>query len=314
MPKQLPVVLFLLLAAATLLPWVSPAVALGTGIAFGLVLGNPFPKQTAKVSGLLLKGSVVGLGFGITLPVVLEAGASGVWITAGGIVLTLAAGLLIGKLFKVEQTTSRLISAGTAICGGSAIAAVGPALGARPESMGVALATVFVLNGVALYLFPPIGHALGLTQQQFGTWAAIAIHDTSSVVGAAATYGPQALALATVLKLTRALWIIPLALLAALVHRREVRQEGTTTAIKWPWFIGFFVAASALRALLPEAVPVFDVVVDVARRGLVLTLFLIGAGLTRATLRAVGMRPLVQGVLLWLLIGSLTLAAVIAWQ
>lgn len=314
MPSQLRIALFFLLAAATLHPWVSPAAALGAGIAFGLLLGNPFPKETGKVSGLLLKGSVVGLGFGVTLPVVLDAGMSGVWVTAAGIIFTLAAGLLLGGLFKVERTTSRLISAGTAICGGSAIAAVGPALGARSESMGVALATVFVLNGVALYLFPPIGHALGLTQEQFGTWAAIAIHDTSSVVGAAATYGPAALALATVLKLTRALWIIPLSLLAAYVHHREEQQSETRASIKWPWFIGFFILASAARALLPAAVPVFDVVVDVARRTLVLTLFLIGAGLTRSALRAVGVRPLVQGVLLWVLVGGLSLGAVLLWR
>ena len=302
--------LFLALAAASLAPVVSPAVALGVGAALGLTLGNPFEAVSARVSKTLLKACVVGLGFGMSLPAVLKVGAAGVGATALGIVFALAVGLLLGRLLRVEPTTGALISGGTAICGGSAIAALGPALGAGAEAMGVSLATVFVLNGVALYVFPAVGHALHLSQHQFALWAAIAIHDTSSVVGAAASYGPAALAEATVLKLTRALWIVPLALGAAAWRRRS---GGGEAAVAIPWFIGLFALASAVVALVPAGQPVFDVLVALAKQGLVLTLFLIGAGLSRATLRAVGARPLVQGVLLWLAVGGASLAAILAW-
>ncbi|WP_412068890.1 YeiH family protein [Rubrivirga sp. IMCC43871] len=300
--------LFLGLAAAALLPVVSPAVALGVGAVLGLTLGNPFETMSGRVSKTLLKACVVGLGFGMSLPAVLAVGRAGAGATALGIAFALGLGLVLSRLLRVEPTTGALISGGTAICGGSAIAALGPALGAGAEAMGVSLATVFLLNGVALYVFPAVGHALDLSQHQFALWAAIAIHDTSSVVGAAASYGPEALAEATVLKLTRALWIVPLALIAAWRRRRTVGGEVT---VAFPWFIGLFALASAVVAAAPAWTPVYGALVALAKQGLVLTLFLIGAGLSRATLRTVGVRPLVHGVLLWAAVAGASLAAIL---
>ncbi len=300
------------LALACLHPVVSPAMALGAGLVVGLAGWNPEPKRVSWLSSRLLKACVVGLGFGVSLVVVLRAGATGVVETAVSLTLTLALGLALGRLLRVPTDTSVLVSGGTAVCGGSAIAALGPAIGAGADAMGVALACVFVLNGVALYAFPALGHALGLTQEQFGTWAALAIHDTSSVVGAAASYGDRALELATVLKLTRALWIVPLVVVAAAWQRRRMAAEGGAAApkIAWPLFIAFFVAASALRAVLPAGVEVFDTIALVARRGLVVALLLIGAGLTRATLARVGARPLMQAAGLWIVISAAALAYV----
>lgn len=308
---------FFALAAFAVTPWASPALALGLGAGFALLLGNPFPQRTAKLSRWLLQASVVGLGFGMPLAAVVRAGASGIGYTVVGIVVALVLGIWIGRWLCVEEQTSLLVTSGTAICGGSAIAAVGPAIGAPAEAMSVALATVFVLNAVALYLFPPLGHLLGLSQQQFAVWAAVAIHDTSSVVGAASVYGAQALESATVLKLARALWIVPLTLGAALYQRTRAGATANGRAapkVKLPWFIGLFVLAALARTLLPpEATPLLDTLARAARVGLVLTLFLIGAGLTRATLRAVGVRPLVQGALLWAAVGGLALWAVWRW-
>jgi uncharacterized integral membrane protein (TIGR00698 family) len=308
---------FAALAVFCLTPWASPALALALGAALALTLGNPFPARTARASKTLLQACVVGLGFGMPLAAVVEAGASGVGYTVAGIALTLLLGTLLGRRLRVERATSLLITAGTSICGGSAIAAVGPVIGAGAEAMSVSLATVFVLNAAALYLFPVVGHALELSQQQFAVWAAVAIHDTSSVVGAAAAYGEEALGSATVLKLARALWIVPLTLgAAALVRRRPdaFASDGREAAARAgiPWFIGLFLLAAIVRTLAPApAVPALDATVRAARAGLVLTLFLIGAGLTRATLRAVGVRPLVQGVLLWAAVASLALLAVL---
>jgi uncharacterized integral membrane protein (TIGR00698 family) len=220
----------------------------------------------------------------------------------------------LGRWLRVERQTSLLITTGTSICGGSAIAAVGPAIGARSEAMGVSLATVFLLNAVALYLFPAIGHALGLSQHQFAIWAAVAIHDTSSVVGAAASYGSVALEQATVLKLARALWILPMTVVAAAVARRRGAREGAAPPIAVPWFIGLFVLAAVARSSLPPAAePALDAAARAARWLLVVTLFLIGAGLSRATLRAVGLRPMLQGLLLWLVVGGLSLLVVWRW-
>lgn len=260
---------------------------------------------------------MVGLGFGMPLAAVWTAGATGIGYTVAGIAVALALGTLIGAWLRVERKTSMLITAGTSICGGSAIAAVGPVIGAGPEAMSVSLATVFVLNAVALYLFPPVGHWLGLGQEQFAVWAAVAIHDTSSVVGAATAYGPEALRSATVLKLARALWIVPMTLGAAALVRRpgedyvaDGKQAAANAGI--PWFIGLFLLAALVRTLAPaSAAPALDGLARAARTGLVLTLFLIGAGLTRATLRAVGARPLVQGVLLWALVAGSALLAVL---
>ena len=316
-PPLLPLAAFGLAAGFALTPWATPALALALGALLSLTLGNPAPALTARGARHLLQAAVVGLGFGMPLSAVVSAGRTGVLYTVAGIATALTLGLLLGRRLKVERQTSLLITAGTSICGGSAIAALGPAIGARSEAMSVALATVFVLNAVALYLFPPVGHLLHLSQHQFAVWAAIAIHDTSSVVGAAASYGPVALGQATVLKLARALWIVPLTLAASAAARRSGAHPATDAGaptVRVPWFIGLFVLAAAARSLLPAAAgPVLDGLAGLAKTALVLTLFLIGAGLSRPTLRAVGVRPLVQGVLLWVTVGGLALLLAARW-
>lgn len=305
-------VLFILCAIVSLTPVATPGLALGLGAALGLSIGNPYPRASARWSKLLLQGCVVGLGFGMPLGAVLRAGAAGFGYTVAGIAVAVAAGLALGRRLGVGREPSILITAGTSICGGSAIAAVGSAIGARPESMSVALATVFVLNAVALYLFPPIGGLLGLTEEEFALWAALAIHDTSSVVGAAAAYGPVALQQATILKLARALWIVPLTLAAAWYSGRGAAGR-SRARVRVPWFIFCFILAAVVRSVVPAGVePFLDGMVRGARIGLVLTLFLIGAGLTRATLRAVGARPLAQGIILWVVMAVSTVLAV-AW-
>ena len=297
-------VLFFVLAAACLLPWVGPPTALAAGILFSLIAGNPAPARTALWSRILLQASVVGLGFGLSLGTVLRVGARSAVYTVVGIALTLAVGALLGRLAGTSGPLSTLISFGTAICGGSAIAAMAPVVKAKSDEIAVSLATVFTLNAAALVLFPAVGHLIHLDQGQFGLWAGLAIHDTSSVVGAASAFGPEALALATTVKLTRALWIMPCVLGAALLTRSDQK-------VKFPLFIAGFVAAAGLRTLLPSLAPLWGVLVVVARQSLVLTLFLIGTGLTREVLRRVGVRPLAQGVFLWLLVSAATLAAIV---
>lgn len=289
--------------AAILAGYVSAPVALALGLCFGLGPGNPFPQITAK-SRILLQASVVGLGFGMNLTSLLIAGKTGLDFTVITIAATMIAGWLVGRLLRIDGDTSLLVSAGTSICGGSAIVAVGSALESDARSMSVALAIVFSLNAVALFVFPPLGHLMGLSQPDFGLWAAIAIHDTSSVVGAAAKYGEEALAMATTVKLVRTLWILPLALILALIKRRKAALVG------FPWFILFFVIASALRTLWPQHEMVYQFIKRVAVVGLTLSLFLIGAGLSRGALKIAGVRPLIQGVVLWILVATLGLIAV----
>jgi uncharacterized integral membrane protein (TIGR00698 family) len=300
-------ILFFLLLFACLTPWVSPPVALVLGLLAALTLGNPFPEQTAKTTKILLQTSVVLLGFGMNLTSVIKAGKDGFLFTVVTIFGTLTVGYLVGKLLKVEDETSALISTGTAICGGSAIAAVAPAIDAKSEQISVSLGTIFILNSVALILFPIIGHALNLSQNQFGIWSAIAIHDTSSVVGAAQSYGAEALAIATTVKLARALWIAPVALLYTFIYRPE------KVKIAIPYFIFFFLLATLVRTYMPGEFPssVFDSLVNLAKAGLTVTLFLIGASLSRETLKKVGIKPLVQGMLLWILISIVSLWAVL---
>ncbi len=311
--SRLTVALFGLAAAFTLTPWATPALGLGLGVTVALTLGNPAPQLTGRAAKWLLQIAVVGLGFGTTFAAVIAVGRTGVGYTVVGIGTALTLGLLLGYWLGIERQTSFLITAGTSICGGSAIAAVGPAIGAGSEAMSVSLATVFLLNAVALYLFPPVGHLLHLSQHQFAVWAAIAIHDTSSVVGAAASYGPVALEQATVLKLARALWIVPLTVAAAIASRRGAGSAAATRP-PFPWFIGLFVLAAMARSALPSAaIPTLDGIAHAARVALALTLFLIGAGLTRSTLRAVGPRPLLQGVLLWGAVGGLSLLLAARW-
>lgn len=282
--------------------FVSPPVALAMGLIFGLSFRHPYGSAAKKSSKFLLQASVVGLGFGMNLHQIVQAGRSGFLYTMLGITFTLLAGMGLGTLLGVQKVPAFLISTGTAICGGSAIAAVGPITQASDEEMAIALGTVFVLNSVALLLFPLIGVALKLSQSQFGLWAALAIHDTSSVVGAAAKYGAEALAIATTVKLARALWIVPLALGTALVRHARAK-------IQWPWFIALFCLAAVCNTYLPGGAHAYAVAVKVAKIGLTVTLFLIGSGISVATLKRVGHRPLLQGVILWLvvLLGSLWL-------
>ncbi len=301
-------VLFLLLFLFSLTPWASPPLALALGLALGLTFGNPFGKQTRKTTKWLLQASVVGLGFGMNLYQVIQAGRSGFLYTALGITFALVIGMLLATLLKVERTAGFLIAAGTAICGGSAIAAVGPVAGADEDEMSVALGTVFILNSIALLIFPAIGAAMHLSQSQFGLWAALAIHDTSSVVGAAAKYGAVALAIGTTVKLARALWIVPLTVGTAAVKR----SNGSTTKakIQWPWFIAFFVLAAVLATFAPAGTPAYHALYQAGKIGLTATLFLIGCGVSRSTLRQVGARPLIQGVLLWIVVAVTSVALI----
>jgi uncharacterized integral membrane protein (TIGR00698 family) len=294
---------FYALFAFAFTPWASPPLALVLGIAFATASPAPAPAKARGLTKFLLQISVVGLGFGMNLHRVLSAGAHGFLYTAGGIGFALAAGWALGRLLGVESKTSYLVSVGTAICGGSAIAAVGPVIGADEEQMSVSLGTVFLLNSAALLLFPPIGHALGLSQTQFGLWAALAIHDTSSVVGASLKYGAEALAVGATVKLARALWIVPVCLATAALYRSKAK-------VSWPWFILFFVLAAAVATAVPAGASLWALLNAAAKAGLTATLFLIGTGISRATLRKVGPRPLVQGVVLWAIVATLSLALI----
>jgi len=305
---QLKSLLFLTACAACLWPGINAPIALAAGIVFALLLGNPFAVQVGKISGLLLKTCVVGLGFGLPLATVVSAGMTGLWVTGIGVLAILIAGLLLARVFALDSQCGSLLSVGTAVCGGSAIAAVAPVIGARADAISMSMACVFILNALALYLFPWLGGMLDLSQSQFATWAAIAIHDTSSVVGAAATYGDQALAEATILKLARALWIVPLVIGFLIFARRDEERAGRIT---WPVFVALFVLAAGLRTALPGLETAFDTLAAAARRGLVLVLFLIGSGLGTPMLRSLGWRPMAHAALLWLLVSSATLLIVI---
>lgn len=284
-------------------PWCSPPIALALGLALALTIGHPF--RTAKITKLLLQISVVGLGFGMNLQKVVAAGRAGILFTLVTIAGTLLLGWLLGRAMGVSRGTAHLISSGTAICGGSAIAAVGPVIGASDEEMSVSLGTVFILNSIALFAFPFVGTAMHLSQTQFGVWAAIAIHDTSSVVGAASSYGAEALQIATTVKLARALWIVPLAIGTAFAFRRKAK-------VALPWFILFFLFAAMIRTYFPEPAYAWDFLVRLSRIGLTITLFLIGASLSRRSLAAVGVRPLILGVVLWIVISAAGLWGVLA--
>jgi len=303
--QALRIAIFAALLIFCVTPWASPPIALALGLALALTLGHPFASRNSKATKLLLQASVVLLGFGMNLQKVVEAGRTGFIFTIVTIVGTLLLGFLLGRAMNISRTTSHLISSGTAICGGSAIAAVGPVVNATDEEMSVALGTVFILNSIALFIFPMIGHRLGMTQPQFGVWAAIAIHDTSSVVGAAAKYGADALQIATTVKLTRALWIVPVTLATAFFFKRK------SAKVTIPWFILWFVVASVLRTYIAAPAEVWSTLTMLARIGLTITLFLIGAGLSRKSIAAVGARPLILGILLWIAISSVSLFAVL---
>ena len=324
-------------ATFALTPFATPALALGAGLVIALAAGNPQRHLTSRISGRLLQASVVGLGFGIPVNALVRAGLTGVGVTALTIAVVFGIGLALSRWMAIDRTLGVLITAGTSICGGSAIAALGPSIGASTEAMSVSLATVFVLNAVALYVFPAIAHLAHLTQHQFGVWAALAIHDTSSVVGAASAYGPDALRDATILKLARALWILPLTvILPQVLHRSGHSSSSTIWAADsateapatqdpsiasarpkrapLPWFIALFVLAAVARSFATtDTLRWFDDASGVARTLLVLTLFLIGANLTRAQLKEVGVRPFVHGLSLWAIVASATFGAVVWW-
>ena len=289
----------LILAASGL---VSPPMALAGGLIYGFSFVHPFHIEAKKLSKILLQTSVVGLGFGMDLQQVMQAGRAGFIYTAAGISFALLLGWGLGRLLQMKQRISFLISAGTAICGGSAIAAVAPITYANQEEIAVSLGTVFVLNSVALLTFPAIGTALHMTQTQFGLWSALAIHDISSVVGATAKYGAVALAVGTTVKLARALWIVPLSIGTAIAKKSKTR-------VQWPWFILFFCLAAVANTYLPIFQPAYLVLKHLGVIGLTVTLYLIGTGLSMKTLREVGVRPFLQGILLWIFVavGSLTL-------
>ena len=287
--------------------WVTPPVVLFIGLVFALLCGQAYPTFNKNVSKKLLQYSVIGLGFGMNLQASLASGKEGMLFTIISVVGTLLIGMFIGcKVLKLNRNTSYLISSGTAICGGSAIAAVGPIIKAKDTDMSMALATVFILNAIGLFLFPVLGHWLGLSQQDFGTWAAIAIHDTSSVVGAGAAYGEEALQVATTIKLTRALWIIPLALVTSVIFRSEGKK------ISIPWFILFFIVAMLINTyLLADFPQIGKFIAGIARKGLIITMFFIGASLSVDVIKSVGIRPLLQGILLWIIISAASLAYIL---
>lgn len=305
-------ILFVVLLFITLLPQITPAIALFMGLALALIAGQAYPKFAKKTSKYLLQASVVGLGFGMNLHESLASGKEGMLFTIVSVAAVMIIGFFVGKWLRVDRKTAYLISSGTAICGGSAIAAVAPVVKADDNQMSVSLGTIFVLNAIALFIFPPIGHWLGMTQEQFGEWAAIAIHDTSSVVGAGEafdrSYFPdaegKALQIATLIKCTRALWIIPLALITTLIFKEK------NSKIYIPWFIFLFVLAMVANTYIALPSQLTGSLVWLAKKGLTVTLFLIGSGLSVDVLRSVGIKPMVQGIMLWIVIALLSLAVI----
>lgn len=281
----------------------NPAVGLALGLAIALTVGNPAQKETSAASKKLLQLSVILLGFGMRFDAVLKVGFASLWVTLISISATLAIGSALGKVFGIERRLAVLLSSGTAICGGSAIAAMAPAISASSVETGVAMAVIFLLNGIALFLFPPLGHLIGLTQEQFGFWAALAIHDTSSVVGAASIYGAAALAIGATVKLTRALWILPVSYLGARLAKSEAKA-------KFQWFLLGFLLAALVRSLAPQFGALWDAGSLVGKHMMTGTLFLIGGGLGRAELKKIGAKPLVMAAVLWFIISCLSLAAV----
>ena len=281
----------------------NPAVGLALGLAIALTVGNPAQKETSAASKKLLQLSVILLGFGMRFDAVLKVGFASLWVTLISISATLAIGSALGKVFGIERRLAVLLSSGTAICGGSAIAAMAPAISASSVETGVAMAVIFLLNGIALFLFPPLGHLIGLTQEQFGFWAALAIHDTSSVVGAASIYGAAALAIGATVKLTRALWILPVSYLGVRLSKSEAKA-------KFQWFLLGFLLAALVRSLAPQFGALWDAGSLAGKHMMTGTLFLIGGGLGRAELKKIGAKPLVMAALLWCIISCLSLAAV----
>lgn len=300
-PKK---VIFILIAALCAAPWITAPLALVAGFLFTLLVGNPLPKFTSKTTSWLLKASVVGIGFGMNVHEAMTAGREGLGLTVCSITLVLGVGYILGRVLGMDRRMAHLISSGTAICGGSAIAAVAPAIEAKSEEISISLGVVFLLNSIALIVFPIMGHYFDLSQHQFGLWSAIAIHDTSSVVGAAATYGEEALKIATTVKLTRALWIIPVSLLSVFLFRSKSRK------ISIPWFIFLFVVAMIVNSFVDLGV-VSTSIYYISKRMLVVTLFLIGSAISLDALKTTGLKPIVLGVSLWVVISVVSLFAIL---
>ncbi|MDE2348970.1 MAG: putative sulfate exporter family transporter [Gammaproteobacteria bacterium] len=298
----------LIALGAALVAWASPPLALLAGMALALTVGNPFVHRTQGIAKWLLQASVVLLGFSMNLPLVLRLGLNGSVFAAITIGATMALGWWLGKRLALSPKTATLISVGTAICGGSAIAAVSTVIGASGAEIAVSIGTIFLLNAVALYVFPIAGHLLHLGQGQFGLWAGVAIHDISSVVGAGLSYGPKALQIATAVKLSRTLWIVPLTMVFA--ARGRDGRAGAAKKIAVPWFVGLFLLASLLRSYSPQVASWSPVLSVIAERGMILVLFLIGTALSRAALRAVGWRTAAAGVCLWLFISVGSIASI----
>ena len=308
-------ILIALVIALIVYPVLSSPLALCAGLVIALTTGNPWAEATKKAVPRVLSNSLVALGAGMNLYAVATVGLHGFSYTLLSISGTLLLGLALKRLFKADYETSLLITVGTAICGGSAIAAVAPTINAKSSTISMALAVVFLLNSVALFLFPPLGHAFGFDQNQFGLWAALAIHDTSSVVGSTMQYGPEALAVGTTVKLARALWIIPVTLLISWLHQRgETAPSGSRKIAKKPWFILGFLLSAALFTFLtprfPALKPLQDAIEFVGRRGMVLTLFLIGLNINVKSLKELGPKPIALGIVLWLMVLSLSAAGV----
>lgn len=298
-------VIFMFFVVLCLSPIISPPIALLMGLIIAQFIGHPYLNLNHKATHLLLQVSVVGLGFGMNVNSALKAGKEGFILTLVSILGTIFIGIFIGKILNIEEKISFLIATGTAVCGGSAIAAISPVIKANEKQISVALGTIFILNSVALILFPVIGHYLNLSETQFGLWCAIAIHDTSSVVGAAGKYGVQALEVATTVKLARALWIIPIALFSTFIFKNKDAK------IKIPYFIGLFILAMMANSYVPFVKDISHYITSFAKATLTLTLFLIGCGLSRKVLISVGYKPLIQGTLIWIIISVSTLWAII---
>ena len=297
-------VIFVLAASVCLTPLITPPVALVMGLVIAQWVGHPYIHLNHKATHILLQVSVVGLGFGMDVHTAVKAGGNGIVFTAAIITATLTMGVLLGRLLKLDKKMAYLVSAGTAICGGSAIAAISPVIRAGEKQVSVAIGVIFILNSIALFLFPALGHLLHLSQEQFGWWSAIAIHDTSSVVGAATRYGNEALQIAVTVKLARALWIIPVALLSMLFFKNKGARP------KIPWFIGVFILVMVIHTYVPGIRQISEYAVTASHAGLTLTLFLIGSGLSKKVLLSVGFKPLLQGILLWVLVSVVSLWAV----
>ncbi len=296
--------LFIVLLVLAATPYVTAPVALVVGFIFSNLFGHPFPQLSGKFTQFLLKGSVVGLGFGMNMHSAIEVGKDGLLLTAATITTVLTLGYFIGKYLGIPRKLSHLTASGTAICGGSAIAAVAPAVSATQGETTLALGVVFLLNSIALLIFPPLGHLLGLSDHEFGMWCAMAIHDTSSVVGAASAYSEEALMIATTVKLARALWIIPVSLLSAYLFRSKGK------ALSLPWFILWFVLAMCANSYLPFVGEYGDNIFAISKQMLVVTLFLIGSSLSLKSMREVGAKPLILGVTLWIVVSVLSLLAI----